>query len=88
MLLGWNEIRHRAIKFANDCKQAVSEFAVERAAQAVLEARAEFPGSTLTDLYDPVAMPLALARAHAELDRAVDRCYRPQGLFHRKPAHA
>ena len=32
--------------------------------------------STLADLYDPLAMPPALASAHAALDRAVDRCYR------------
>lgn len=50
--------------------------AVEKAAQAVLEARAKFPGSTLADLYDPVTMPPDLAKAHADLDRAVDRCYR------------
>ena len=33
--------------------------------------------STLADLYDPLAMPPALAAAHAALDRAVDKCYRP-----------
>ncbi|MCB1211061.1 MAG: class I SAM-dependent DNA methyltransferase, partial [Verrucomicrobiales bacterium] len=49
---------------------------VEKAAQAVLDARAKFPTSTLADLYDPTTMPPALAKAHAELDRAVDRCYR------------
>jgi hypothetical protein len=32
--------------------------------------------TTLADLYDPLAMPPALVRAHAELDRAVDHCYR------------
>jgi hypothetical protein len=51
---------------------------VEKAAQAVLDARAKFPGSTLADLYDPVAMPPALAKAHAALDLAVDRCYRKE----------
>ena len=51
---------------------------VEAAAQGVLDARASFPGSTLADLYDPLAMPPALVKAHAELDRAVDLCYRPQ----------
>ena len=50
--------------------------AVEKAAQAVLDARAKFPASTLADLYDPLAMPPALATAHAALDRAVDKCYR------------
>ena len=34
--------------------------------------------ATLADLYDPLSMPPALARAHAELDRAVDLCYRPE----------
>ncbi len=52
--------------------------AVEAAAQAVLDARAQFKGQTLADLYDPLAMPKALRDAHRALDRAVDRCYRPQ----------
>ena len=52
--------------------------AVEAAAQAVLDARKKFPDATLADLYDPLAMPPALVKAHADLDRAVDRCYRPQ----------
>jgi len=43
--------------------------AIEACAQAVLDARAAFPGSTLADLYDP------LAKAHAALDRATDRAY-------------
>ena len=50
--------------------------AVEKAAQRVLDARAGFPGATLADLYDPLAMPPALAAAHAALDKAVDKCYR------------
>jgi hypothetical protein len=51
---------------------------VEECAQAVLDAREPFlkAGSTLADLYDPLTMPPALHKAHAELDRAVDRCYR------------
>jgi hypothetical protein len=49
---------------------------VERLAQGVLDARAEFPGATLADLYDPLTMPPVLAKAHATLDRAVDRLYR------------
>jgi len=52
--------------------------AVEAAGQAVLNARKAFPNATLADLYDPLAMPPALVKAHAELDRAVDLCYRPQ----------
>lgn len=53
---------------------------VEEAAQAVLAARApHLPPrgmGTLADLYDPNTMPPELHRAHAELDRAVERCYR------------
>jgi hypothetical protein len=51
--------------------------AVETAAAAVLAARAQYPGQSLAALYDPLTMPPALASAHAALDRAVDRCYRP-----------
>lgn len=52
--------------------------AVENAAEAVLEARKQFPNSTLADLYDPLTMPPVLVKAHAALDRAVDLSYRPQ----------
>ena len=52
--------------------------AVEAAAQAVLDARKEFRDATLGDLYDPLTMPPALVKAHSDLDRAVDLCYRPQ----------
>jgi hypothetical protein len=54
--------------------------AVEVAARAVLDARAKHQekGATLADLYDPLLMPRDLAKAHAKLDRAVDRCYRSQ----------
>jgi hypothetical protein len=52
--------------------------AVEAAAQAVLDARVQFPTSTLADLYDPLMMPAPLLKAHQALDRAVDRCYRPE----------
>jgi hypothetical protein len=52
--------------------------AVEEAAQAVLDARAQFPDSSLADLYDPNTMPPMLVKAHQQLDKAVDLCYRPQ----------
>ncbi|NML65296.1 class I SAM-dependent DNA methyltransferase [Hymenobacter sp. RP-2-7] len=52
--------------------------AVAAAAEEVLAARAQFAGESLAALYDPATMPPALARAHQVLDRAVDRCYRPQ----------
>ena len=48
---------------------------VEQAAQAVLDARLQFPDATLADLYDPNTMPKALLDAHHALDAAVDACY-------------
>lgn len=48
---------------------------IEQAAQAVLDARAQFPGATLADLYDPLTMPPALVKAHQKLDAAVDAAY-------------
>jgi hypothetical protein len=54
--------------------------AIETAAQKVLDARTEFPNSSLSDLYDPLTMPPALIKAHNELDKAVDLVYRPQAF--------
>ena len=51
---------------------------IERLAQAVLDARAEFPTASLADLYDPRACPPALSKAHKQLDRAVDKLYRKE----------
>jgi dTDP-4-dehydrorhamnose reductase len=51
---------------------------VEKAVEAVLSARKEFPTFSLADLYDPLTMPPVLVKAHQELDKAVDLCYRPQ----------
>jgi hypothetical protein len=49
--------------------------AIEEAARGVLDARRQFPNSTLADLYDPIAMPGALSKAHAQLNSVVDRAY-------------
>jgi len=54
--------------------------AIDAAAQAVLDARAAFPGATLADLYDPLTMPPALLRAHQKLDAAVDKAYGKTGF--------
>ncbi|MBS7242728.1 MAG: class I SAM-dependent DNA methyltransferase [Comamonas sp.] len=52
-----------------------AQTAIEKAAQAVLDARAQFPTSSLADLYDPLTMPPALLKAHQKLDAAVDAAY-------------
>ena len=53
---------------------------IETAAQAVLDARAHYPTSTLADLYDPLTMPPELVKAHHALDRAVDAAYGKKGF--------
>lgn len=58
---------------ANDAQRAL----VEQKAQAVLDARDQYEGATLADLYDPDNAWLypALTRAHRELDAAVEAAY-------------
>lgn len=51
---------------------------IEEKAQNVLDVRAQFPDSSLADLYDPLTMPPALVKAHNDLDKAVDLAYRSQ----------
>jgi hypothetical protein len=41
----------------------------------VLDARLQFPESSLADLYDPLTMPPVLLKAHQALDKAVDTAY-------------
>ena len=48
---------------------------IEQTAQAILDARALYPDSSLADLYDEVAMPVELRRAHQQNDRAVMEAY-------------
>jgi hypothetical protein len=44
---------------------------IESTAQAILDARALYPDSSLADLYDPLTMPIELRKAHAANDAAV-----------------
>ena len=52
-----------------------AQAAIEIAAKTVLDTRAQFPNSSLADLYDPLSMPPALVKAHQKLDAAVDAAY-------------
>ena len=58
-----------------DAPTGTQQQKIEAAAQGVLDARAEFPGASLADLYDPLTMPPALVKAHHQLDAAVDAAY-------------
>lgn len=48
---------------------------IEATAQAILDARALYPDSSLADLYDELTMPPELRKAHQENDRAVMNAY-------------
>ena len=48
---------------------------IEQTAQAILDARALYPDSSLADLYDDVATPPELRKAHQQNDRAVMQAY-------------
>ena len=48
---------------------------IEQTAQAILDARALYPDSSLADLYDELTMPNELRRAHQDNDRAVMQAY-------------
>ncbi|MDO9208874.1 MAG: N-6 DNA methylase, partial [Sulfuricurvum sp.] len=53
---------------------------IETLAQAILDARTQFPDSSLADLYNPLTMPPKLLKAHEALDKAVDKLYRKEGF--------
>ena len=61
-------------KLSKDQKDLIIE-----GGRKVLEARANYPGSSLADLYDPDNMPKDLKKAHEALDKAMD------GVFSDKP---
>ena len=54
---------------------------IERAAQAVLNARDSHKDASLSDLYDPHTMPPDLVKAHRALDSAVDTAYSKKTFF-------
>jgi len=74
-----NNIVYNNFPWAMDVSEKQKE-RVEKSAQAVLDARKEYPDSSLADLYDPSAMPKILVDAHRALDKAVDLCYRPEAF--------
>lgn len=48
---------------------------IEQTAQAIIDARALYPDSSLADLYDELTMPPELRKAHQANDRAVMDAY-------------
>jgi N-6 DNA Methylase len=80
----WPTLEEKPAKPQKNKAQA----AIESAAQAVLDARAQFPSSSLADLYDPLTMPPALVKAHQKLDAAVDAAYAQDAVHPGKKAYA
>ncbi len=58
---------------------------IEQTAQAILDARALYPDSSLADLYDELTMPPELRKAHQQNDKAVMAAY---GITPGHPAFA
>ena len=54
--------------------------AIGVAAEAVFKARADSPTSTYADMYDPLAMPPELTKAHNKLNKVVDAAYGKKGF--------
>lgn len=52
---------------------------VEEASNVILNIRANYPASSLSDLYDPNVMPKELLNAHHDLDRLVKKAYKFKG---------
>ena len=63
MFLNWNEIKSWALLFSKTWTDAWAQFA----------------DASLADLFDPLAMPSALLKAHQKIDTAVDAAYQPSG---------
>ena len=57
------------------CVSASLREKITTTAQAILDARARYPESSLADLYDPLTMPPDLRAAHEANDRAVLAAY-------------
>jgi hypothetical protein len=67
------DIVYNNFSWPNPTKKQQTE--IEKAAQGVLDARSQFPNSSLSDLYDPLTMPPALSKAHQKLDKTVEAAY-------------
>ncbi len=65
-----NTITYNNFPFPN--LNAKSQSALEDAALGVLEARKQFPNSSLADLYGASSMPISLMKAHKSLDEKVN----------------
>lgn len=68
-----NTIVYNNFPFPNPTEEQKSK--IEKTAQAILDARSQFPEASLADLYNPLTTPAALRKAHQENDKAVEKAY-------------
>lgn len=68
-----NTMVYNTFPFPNPSEQQKQK--IEKTAQAILDARALYPNSSLADLYDELTMPRELRKAHQENDKAVMEAY-------------
>ena len=66
----WPQSVNGALEESELVRQRISQ-----TAQAILDARAQYPDCSLADLYDPLTMPPELRRAHQTNDAAVLAAY-------------
>lgn len=74
-----NEIVYNNFPFPLHVSDTQKE-TIEKLAQIILDARAQFPSASLADLYNPLTMPPKLLKAHEALDKAVDKLYKKEGF--------
>ena len=68
-----NDVVYNNFPWPNPTEEQMAK--IEQTAQAILDARALYPDSSLADLYDELTMPVELRRAHQDNDRAVMAAY-------------
>ena len=68
-----NTIVYNSFPWCNPTEEQKAK--IEETAQAILDARAKYPDSSLADLYDETVMPPELRKAHQANDRAVMAAY-------------
>lgn len=67
------DIVYNNFPWCNSTQEQISK--IESTAQAILDARALYPNSSLADLYNPLIMPDTLRKAHKDNDKAVMKAY-------------
>ena len=68
-----NDVVYNNFPWPNPTEEQMAK--IEQTAQAILDARALYPDSSLADLYDELTMPVELRKVHQDNDRAVMAAY-------------